>query len=303
MSENIKPFNLAAAQKYNSKVDLKLFDEMLDAEPTLSTRRDGQRFATAVYEFQKACGLSPHECDGKLGRQTYGLLVGRMGAVNERVIFDGAPLIMPRRDEYKLVTFDERDGLDLHRYGNFSPRKGEVSGVCVHWGGLNAQHCFNVFASPARKVSSHFLIGLVDGCAVVYQVLDIKHKAWHGGKVNDFTVGVDICQQAGVQWADHYEDGGYDLTIINNPSTRGERKVLSLHPALRTAAALFIKDLMNALSIPLKPAPDADGIYEDDVDKGRVTLFGHSHVNRRKWDIAPYWAGIIDVIERGDSVQ
>jgi hypothetical protein len=31
MSENIKPFSLAAAQKYNSKTDFKLFDAMLEA--------------------------------------------------------------------------------------------------------------------------------------------------------------------------------------------------------------------------------------------------------------------------------
>jgi len=302
MSENLKPFSLAAAQKYNSKTSFKLFDAMLEAVPALSTRRDGQRFAMAVYEFQRSCGLSAHECDGKLGRQTYALLIDTLGDVRERVILDGAPVVMPARDEYRLVTFDERDGLDLHRYGHFSPRKREVQGVCVHWGGLNAQHCFNVFASPARKVSSHFLLGLVDGQPVVYQVLDLKFSAWHGGKVNGHSIGVDICQQAGVQWADHYDEHGYDLQIIDNPSSRGERKVLTLHPALRTAAALFLSDLMTALDLPLLPAPDADGIYEDDVQAGRVTLYGHSHVNRRKWDIAPYWADIMSEIERRSQV-
>jgi hypothetical protein len=298
MSENLRPFSLTSAQKYNSKVDFKLFDAMLEAVPALKTRRDGQRFALGVYEFQKSCGLPPHECDGKMGRQTYALLVKAMGEVNEHVVYDGAPVILPARDEYRLVTFEEQGGLDLHRFGHFSPRKQDIKGVCIHWGGLNARHCFNVFASPTRKVSSHFLLGLEDGQAVIYQVLDIKHSAWHGGKVNSHSIGIDICQQATIQWADHYEDHDYGLEVIDNPSTRGERRVLSLHPALRVAAALFIEDLMTALDLPIKPAPDADGIYEDEVERGRVTLYGHSHVNRRKWDIAPYWVDIMSELEQ-----
>lgn len=296
MSENIKPFSLASAQKYNSKIDFKLFDAMLEAVPALKTRRDGQRFAMGVYEFQKSCGFPTHECDGKLGRQTYAHLVALLGNINEHVIFDGAPVVMPARSEYKLVTFEESGGLDLHRFGHFSPRNQDIQGVCIHWGGLNPQHCFNVFASPTRKVSSHFLIGLVDGQAVVYQVLDMKFSAWHGGKVNSHSIGIDICQQAGVQWADHYEERGYNLDVIDNPSSRGERKVLTLHPAIQTAVALFVKDLMNALELSIKPAPDSDGIYEDEVEAGKITLYGHSHVNRRKWDIAPYWTNIINEI-------
>lgn len=294
MSENLQPFSLKAAQKYNSKVDYALLPEMLDAVPALRTRRDGPRFATGVYEFQRSQGLSPYACDGKLGRQTYALLVEFIGDVYEHVMMNGTPLPLPEREGYKLITFEEHDGLDLHRFGHFSPRKTEIKGVCLHWGGLDAQHCFNVFASPARKVSSHFLIGLVDGKPVIYQVLDLKHAAWHGGKINSYSIGIDICQQAGVQWADHYAEHGYDLSVIDNPSSRGERKVLSLHPALRHATALFVKDLLNALGLPFNPAPDANGIFEDEVEAGEITLYGHSHVNRRKWDIAPYWDDIMD---------
>ena len=59
MSDNLQPFNLTSAQKYNSKVSFKLFDAMLEAVPQLKTRQDGQRFALAVYDFQKSCGLAP----------------------------------------------------------------------------------------------------------------------------------------------------------------------------------------------------------------------------------------------------
>ena len=63
MSENLA-VHFGLRQKYNSKTSFKLFDAMFDAVPALSTCRDGQRFAMAVYEFQRSCGLSAHECDG-----------------------------------------------------------------------------------------------------------------------------------------------------------------------------------------------------------------------------------------------
>lgn len=292
MSENHKPFNLDSAKKFNASQDYILHAPILEAMPSLSTRRDGEKFALAVYAYQNKSGLL---ADGFLGRQTYNHLLSSFFPVHgEHIIYNGAKLPMPARSTYSLVTFDEPEGLDLHRFGHFSTRSSAPSAVCIHWGGLDAKHCYNVFASPSRKVSSHFLIGLEDGEAVVYQVLDAKHVAWHGGKVNNFTIGVDICQQATTRWKDHYEREGYGLSVIKNPTDRGERKVLSLHPKLRIATAAFLSDLFDALDMELSPAPTAGGIHLDEVSSGEITLFGHSHVNRRKWDCSPWWDAIID---------
>jgi hypothetical protein len=294
MSENHRPFSLDAAKKYNSKQDYILFDEITDAIPDLALRNDGEKFALAVHKYQQDNGLL---ADGCLGRQTYThLLSTYFPSSSEYVVYNSARIPLPKRDEYRLVTFDEPNGLDLHRFGNFSTRSDRPTSVCVHWGGLDAQHCYNVFASRTRKVSSHFLIGLEDGQAVVYQVLDAQHKAWHGGTVNDVSIGIDICQQATTSWKDHYDKEGYGLSVIDNPTGRGEKKVLSLHPKLKVAAAVFISDLFDALNLDLLPAPDASSICLNEVQDGTVTLFGHSHVNRRKWDIAPYWDEIIDEI-------
>lgn len=301
MSENHRPFSLDAAKHYNSKQDYVLTSAITDAIPDLALRKDGERFATAVYKYQCDNDLL---ADGMMGRGTYTHLLRAYSPVDsEYIIYNSCRIPVPKREEYKLITFDEVGGLDLHRFGNFSTRFDAPTAVCVHWGGLNAKHCYNVFASRTRKVSSHFLIGLEDGEAVIYQVLDAQHKAWHGGKVNDFTIGIDICQQATTSWADHYEKEGYNLSIIKNPTSRGERRVLSLHPKLRVAAAVFLSDLFDALDLDLVPAPDADGIHLDEIEAGDITLFGHSHVNRRKWDIAPYWDEIVNEIfdEEGDA--
>jgi len=291
MSENHRPFSLAAAKKYNAGQTYVIFPAITDALPDFSAARDSDKFALATYNYQSDNDLV---ADGFLGRQTYGHLLSTYFPVgSEYVISNTARIPLPKRDEYKLITFEEAEGLDLHRFGHFSTRAAAPSAVCVHWGGLNAEHCYNVFASPTRKVSSHFLIGLVDGEPVVYQVLDLQHQAWHGGKVNAYTIGVDICQQATTSWKEYYEEQGYGLSVIKNPTNRGERNILTLHPKLRVAVATFLGDLFDALQLPINPAPNADGIFLEEVKQGAVNLFSHSHVNRRKWDCAPWWLSIM----------
>jgi len=234
--------------------------------------RNSAEFAEHIKEIQRANGL---EVDGMFGYQTY-------LAIREehpRAIIKNCEHIPIPPGNYVLRTFEDPDGLDLHRYGNFSARKSPVSAVCLHWGGLDAKHCFNVFSSDSRDVSSHFLIGVENGVCVVYQVLDLKHRAWHAGKVNDFTIGIDICQQPQLKW-----NKRYNLPTKMNPTHRGDREVLTLDPVLAEGANAFIKDLMNALDLPIVCPPTHD--VHDVTD---YTLFGHHHVSKRKWDVACWW--------------
>jgi hypothetical protein len=52
MSENHRPFSLDAAKHYNSKQDYPLTPAITDAIPDLALRKDGEKFATAVYRYQ-----------------------------------------------------------------------------------------------------------------------------------------------------------------------------------------------------------------------------------------------------------
>lgn len=238
--------------------------------------RGSLAFAKEIQELQFNLGFKEHECDGKLGYQTYCVI---RDTFEEHILMGGVQIEMSKSEAYRLVSFDEPDGLDLHKYGNFSARKSPISAVCLHWGGLDAEHCFNVFSSDSRDVSSHFLIGLESGSCVVYQVLDLKHKAWHAGKVNDWTIGIDICQQPTLRWEKHY-----NLPTKMNPTSRGEREVLILDPVLASGANAFIKDLMAALNLEVKIPQGHD--VQDVTD---CTLFGHHHVSKRKWDVACWW--------------
>ena len=42
---------------------------------------------------------------------------------------------------------------------NWYKRKADPSTICVHWGGLNSRHCYNVFnLARGRHVSSHLTV-------------------------------------------------------------------------------------------------------------------------------------------------
>lgn len=286
MSEIYKKVNQTRASAYNRKSEYyPLPENVIRDFPRLASPPETDDFRLAVVNAQSILGFAPHECDGLLGWQTYTALLRHCDPIDsEYIVVNGRRVKMPSRHSYQLLSFDEAQGLDLHRFGHFSARSVAPTAVCLHWGGLNVQHCYNVFANASRKVSSHFLIGFDQiQRPTVYQVLDITHRAWHGGWVNDFSVGVDICQAALPVWKEHYAaEGVYNTEVIDNASGRGPEKVLSLDPRLASAASDFVRDLCAALDIPLH-LPEDHAVYKEHLP---FTVFGHHHVNERKIDVA-----------------
>lgn len=290
MSSKIPLPSVARAVAFNTKSTLVLPMYVIDHYPDLGSD-DPEVVAAEVMRVQGLLGL---EADGCLGRGTYERLLASVMPINsEYVVYNGARLALPVNGRYKLISFDEPNGLDLHKYGNFSKRKSAPVSICMHWGGLNARHCFDVFASAERKVSSHFVIGKTgENEATVYQILDLNHCAWHGGTVNDFSIGIDICQSPEVQWKDRYAKAGsnYDVSVVDNPTSRGPAKVLSLDPVLALAVSEFVSDLEAALGFDGSEPPTHD-VYSLDELK-QFSHFGHHHVIQKKYDIACWWSDV-----------
>lgn len=281
-------FNLVSARKYNECLSYAFSDDLLLEWDYLGFGFGSGEFARGVYEMQVSFGFAECECDGKLGPNTYRAMMIEVGVVGgEYVVYGDERVRMPVRDEYRLVTFDEDGGLDLHRYGNYSRRRTGIASVCMHWGGLDARHCYRVFSTRARKVSSHFLIGLEDGECVVYQVLDLQHKAWHAGKYNEGSIGVDICQQPSEKYLSYYQERGYDVSLVDNVTTRGPSKHVSLDPRIREGVRVFIRDLCQAMNFDFSIPDDASKFYG--VGAKSYSVYCHSMVSKKKWDIAPWF--------------
>ena len=135
---------------------------------------------------------------------------------------------------------------------------------------------------------------------VVYQLLDLSHKAWHAGHSNDGSIGIDICQQAEKRWRKYYqEDRKYDVSLIDNPSSRGPRRVLSLDPEIEHATRDFLHQLLYTAEAFTDIDANAAVIGADDAlsDVSDSPIIGHHHLKKTKWDIAPWW----DLIMFGDD--
>lgn len=68
-----------------------------------------------------------------------------------------------------------------------------VTQFFLHHDGLyRAKQTFNVLHNQ-RGLSVHFIL---DDNGILYQTLDLKEKAWHGGKNNPMSVGIEITSRA-----------------------------------------------------------------------------------------------------------
>lgn len=290
MSDSVQTFNLDRAIAYNARTTSTIPSYVLSRYPRLAAPKSSEEFAWATLGAQSDLSFEEHDRDGKLGAGTRAALLRMCKPVTENyVVLDGERIPI-KASHYKVIAFDSSDStrMDLHPRGHWSSRRSEPTALMLHWGGIDAQHCFNVFNGD-RKVSSHFLIGLVDSEVIIYQTLDIAKKAWHCGKHNDWTVGIDICQQPTPRWYTLYKDRGYDVQHMENPTNRGPQKLITLDPRLVKATREFVEDLLRALNIQ-HIAPSS---FPPDDPKG-YTVLSHAHVSKSKFDIAPWWSMIFD---------
>lgn len=279
--------------------------EAIEAYPKLASDPSSEEFALAVESFQEdAFGAGSH-VDGKLGRGTWSAILKTFNPVADNDSFwtlnDRRSTISIDRD-VRTVNFDQAGGLDLHRFGHFSSRKGvNPNLIVVHWGGLDPHHCYRVFSSPDREVSSHAGIGLSpEGEPTIYQYLDLQHKSWHAGWANSYSVGIDICQQPDLKWKSHYIKKGYDVEEIANPTDRGAKRILSLDPRVALAVREAVRSLCGVLDIPYDFPRNSDGSVDHGVQNKDYLIndfsgvIGHHHITSRKWDCACWWDAIFN---------
>lgn len=296
--------------------------EMLAAFPGLAESPDSEKFVLAVYEVQKSLFPNTEEdWDGKLGRGTWTAMLKRFDPVEEvenYIIYDGRRIKLPENRSYEVICYDQPGGLDLHRENDYL--RGRKHGkkpnmICWHWGSSSAQRLYNIFANAEfnsqgmiiddpREVSSHGCIELKDGKVRVYQFLDFVHRAWHGSAANNWSIGLDICQQPTKNWYSRLKSRGWDVDLVANPTDRGDVEIVTLEPRLVQGVRELTEDICKALDIPLEIPRGPNGlattgtpffgVFANGVLRSRKFsgIIGHHHVVKTKWDIAPWWEQI-----------
>ena len=201
--------------------------------------------------------------------------------------------------EHDLSLYELPDG-----ERNWCHRGRPAETICMHWGGHTARNLFRIFYNTKSKhVSTHFAIGRDprdNNRIEVMQFLDTGLQAYHAGKFNKFSVGVDICQSVESRHINTALKNGYNVEVIDNPH-RGDNQMLSLDPELAIVAHEFIKDLRVAMEIDNKPIcrdEEVHGVYE----AAEYSIVSHLNVSARKWDVTKIWADQIYLnIPDGDN--
>ena len=207
-----------------------------------------------------------------------GPVVAHMGEI---VPIPGASYVI----DHKHSLYQLPDGTQ-----NWRMRKGNADTVCVHWGGLNIKHCYMCFFNAKdRHVSSHFGIGYdpVEKRFEIDQWLDTGLVAYHAGKFNGYSVGVDITQHPAEKYLERTQKFYPGVKMVDNPSSRGPDQVVSLHPDLADMAYEFLSDLTKIMGIDDKPACVDDKVYGI-KDATKFSIVGHHNISKQKFDVAPW---------------
>jgi len=314
-------FDVISAKRYNEKYakEVGWYGNIPEAAiicyPCLAhdavngTESEKSRFVIEVYAFQ--CDFFPDkvEQDGKFGKATWIKMLKTYANVpddSNYVIWDNLRHATPAAT---VTAFDDILGYDLHRAGNFGKRKSKPRLIVLHWGGSTVHGLYKYFNNPKVNLSTHFGIG-PEGA---FQFLDIAHCAWHARYVNDFAIGVDICQQPTRDYYDYYMSQGYDIDKILNPTSRGRKDLISLDSRIAVNTRSLVFALCRVLDIPIRAPRGIDGLgakgdvwhgtfKKEVLNEGRFTgVVGHHHVATTKYDIAPWWQSIFWGTDLGDT--
>lgn len=176
---------------------------------------------------------------------------------------------------------------------NWYARKEKPSSICVHWGGLNTRHCYNVFnLAKGRHVSSHFLIGKnhKTNKYEILQCLDTGLAAYHAGKFNKNSVGVDICMHPDKKYWDKtkqwYSDA-YLTEYKGNDQRVPKGEIVMIGDEFASICNDFLLALRDALELNDKPICEDLNVYSINELK-QYSIVGHHNVSNKKWDIIPW---------------
>lgn len=258
------------------------------------SKADKEAFAVAVQQQQKALGVS---ADGKLGSKTAVAMHKHYSPVGDGerfVLHHGRRIPVPDRGQsYRIMTYEDFGGLDLHRSGHKARGKDEtIVAIIIHWTAtLDEKSAVRVLKN--RGLSTHFCIGK----SGVHQVLGTERKAYHAAGANAYTIGIDICSTPVVAHKEALEERGHVVRVVENTTGRGDKKVLTLDPVIEGYAQEFIYDVAKAHNVRLWTPRGVDGtastgpfyhglLSKEGFRRGQHHgIFMHSHVKASKWDV------------------
>ena len=189
----------------------------------------------------------------------------------------------------RVILWDDINGVGLKaKKGNYrsmaeSPPR-DIRMFVTHWDA--ALHSMSTQSILDRRgLSVHFLI---DNDGTIYQTADLQHVCFHAGKINKYSIGVELANAFYKKYQSWYERNGYGKrpivpqTIVNNGTVEEH---LGFYPEQISALKALVQAVHRACGIPLQTP--ASGRVHPPAMRGDYRGFVHHYqLTTRKIDCA-----------------
>lgn len=231
--------------------------------------------------------------------------------------FDSSLAIVVNGIEYdigaRVHRWDERTGFNGYKTPRrYSRRKGSerpidnINQFLVHHSGADRKNpgvMFDVLWNQ-RKLSVHFAL---EDNGEIWQFVDAVEKTWHAGRMNDTSIGVEVCHFPSAWEKPNYysksrnaKTGNLPHDIIEQPVYGKMREVFAFTEKAYDSLARLVAGCWLAIG------QQGTGGFEDDYDESpkfptiggkipwgdisdpqdHIGLIAHRHCTSKKWDPA-----------------
>ena len=181
--------------------------------------------------------------------------------------------------------------------GGKTPRYEDVKGVIkqflIHHDGCEtADMCFTVLQNE-RGLSCHFL---VDNDGTIFQTLDLGLQGFHGGGLNDYSIGVELCNRGdAAAWPDYYSRKNRSRNVrpckINGHTIKSFDFTDEQWRSMVALSRALLRYLPNLTTDYPQSSP---GVQSWDTIQPFSKIYhspgflGHYHMTNQKWDPGPW---------------
>lgn len=251
---------------------------------------------TKITQFQLDHDLSG---DGMCGPLTYRRALAhheieKDEEASKPVTFDGTPkyIIHDGREVpiyWEKVILWTEEGAYGSRKGNYTNRMGKPTRqpkmFVTHWdAALSSKSCAQILWK--RGLSIHFCIG---SKGEIWQLLDTQNIAWHAGKANSHSIGVEVCDPYYLKYNEYYKKRGLpERPIWSGKYVHGKKlkPFLGFTDKQIDALAALWEATSRACGIPLETPPGAAGVHPAAAENKYNGYVCHYHLTSRKIDCA-----------------
>jgi len=257
-----------------------------------------------VRAFQDKTGLTR---DGKVGKNTFRSIVARRQAELE-----DEPADIPTGCDYivcdgkkvpiaaNVVSFDENHKISFAHQKKRTYRKRKpgrkIGAIITHWDVTKGP--FSTFrVLRAVGLSSHFCIA---GDGTIYQYADTKDITYHCGRLNSWSIGIDMNTRVYAKYENWYKQGGRTpRPLMTAKYHRRKKKILGYTPEQVKSYNALIRTLCEFYDIPRRAPVDDEGklittVYNELKAKKWKGVGNHYNLTRKKWDTAGLFETCLD---------